>query len=237
MTNKDVVETFRKLERSNVLASELLIGEQITMQEILQSIDNSSDPAMRSEMLSYLRGDLSEGDVATMSQQDLVKLDVMRLRIDSLSKDLLSRLGMADGAKMTPSQQQLYDTINNNMGEYLHRSYRVYEDKNYFNQLTKEQEYRELSREMKDKFDPVIDEMITEEDPSLINDYATRNRKLAQIKAHFKNQVGDRAGKGLPRPDKMNTSILKGKNQGLSRSLRTLMGEETNPITVYSKTI
>ena len=237
MTNKDVVETFRKLERSNVLASELLIGEQITMQEILQSIDNSSDPAMRSEMLSYLRGDLSKGDVTTMSQQDLVKLDVMRLRIDSLSKDLLSRLGMTDGAKMTPSQQQLYDTIKNNMGEYLHRSYRVYEDKNYFNQLTKEQEYRELSKEMKDKFDPVIDEMIMEEDPSLINDYATRNRKLAQIKAHFKNQVGDRAGKGLPRPDKMNTSILKGKNQGLSQSLRTLMGEETNPITVYSRTV
>ena len=237
MTNKDVVETFRKLERSNVIASELLIGEQITMQEILQSIDNSSNPAMRSEMLSYLRSDLSKGDVTTMSQQDLVKLDVMRLRIDSLSKDLLSRLGMTDGAKMTPSQQQLYDTIKNNMGEYLHRSYRVYEDKNYFNQLTKEQEYRELSREMKDKFDPVIDEMIMEEDPSLINDYATRNRKLAQIKAHFKNQVGDRAGKGLPRPDKMNTSILKGKNQGLSQSLRTLMGEETNPITVYSRTV
>lgn len=171
--------------------------------------------------------DALRGEVTAMDKlpQEAAALVVeMRAHIDALSQSLIDD-GYVEGT--------MVDTISRNLGEYLHRSYRIHDSKNW--------KEKDIPDNIKIKAKQVFYRIKYDEVAESMPDATTEEIQEA-TKVVVENIVKEMFEEARPSFSKGNntnakdTGILKHR-QDIPVEIRALMGEYTDPINNYMRTI
>jgi hypothetical protein len=203
------------------IAKSLNMAEKtiVDFNRAMKKVPKANRDKVRKDFDDYIRG-YTEVDLPV----DLKKVaDTMRAHIDSMSESLMNS-GLVD--------EHTAEKIKDNLGEYLTRSYRVYDRANWKNEVEEEvkqrainflkTQYMPMAQEIADKegmdVDDVLDTIVTNK----FNEILTKDGAENFITG---GKIGSK-----------DTSILK-ERQDIPLEIRMLMGEYTDPAQNYAKTI
>ena len=200
------VEDFNRLYKKHVKENKLSNEQQ---QKLVKDFD------------AYLRGDKK-----VELPEDLKEVaNTMRNQIDALSKDLINN-GLTNESQV--------DKVRDNIGQYLHRSYEVYDNKNWRAEVQEEvkqaarnylrEQMRPLAESTAKKTgettDQALDRLVDNEMEKMLNKAGADN---------FLTSKGAKIGT-------KDVSILK-QREDIPEQLRALMGEYSDPMQNYARTI
>lgn len=185
------------------------IGEGTEKAEVIETINK-----LFTEDLRYLNNLDSQKDriVELADRYDLTDemaeefLNARQL-IDSLSKELIDSPSVSDGLK---------ETITENVGEYVRRSYRLYEDAGY-----------KPTPEVQKEATNYIYKNILDNDPNISEEFAYQKAKDA-VDEILASGDSSEFSDYFTNVKKVNTDILKQKGS-IAPEIRALMGEITEP--------
>jgi hypothetical protein len=203
------------------IAKSLNMAEKtiVDFNRAMKKVPKADRDKVRKDFDDYIRG-YTEVTLPV----DLKKVaDTMRAHIDSMSESLMNS-GLVD--------VHTAEKIKDNLGEYLTRSYKVYDRANWKNEVEEEvkqrainflkTQYMPMAQEIADKegmdVDDVLDTIVTNK----FNEILTKDGAENFITG---GKIGSK-----------DTSILK-ERQDIPLEIRMLMGEYTDPAQNYAKTI
>lgn len=198
---------------------------------------------------SAIRGDAGAIDVLPDRVAAIVV--EMRAHIDAMSQSLIN-----DGVVIGDT----LDSVKNNLGSYLHRSYMLHNDKNWklknipdnIVNSAKEAYYRiHFDQAHRDAVKEKMREMTAKEKNALKKDQSLRQqfeKEVMEIAVESARQTAINSVEALfeknkspfsksPNSEATDGSILKHRDLNLPIEIRALMGEYTDPIANYVKTI
>lgn len=171
------------------------------------------------------------GEASNLEQRDAVLatipegmrdyISTLRDEIDNSSKEL-QKLGLVEG--------ELDGKISDNLGFYLHRTYRVHNDKTWFDPKNPDKSWENIPVDIRNEAIASVREEFKGKDD-------------AQIEAILKSMLYDQSMPlGVLRSQKLlpkNLGILKKRLEALDKnpSLRALMGENKDPIYNYATSV
>ena len=207
--------------RQAQIAKSLNMAEKniVDFNRAMKKVANNDRDQVKKDFDAYVRGD----NTITLPA-DLKKVaDTMRAHIDSMSISLINS-GLVD--------EHTIQKINDNLGAYLTRSYKVYDRANWKKEVEEEIKQKAINF-LKTQYMPMAQEIAAEEgmDVDDVLDTIVTN-KLNEIltKDGAENFIsGGKMGS-------KNLSILK-ERQDIPLEIRMLMGEYTDPAQNYAKTI
>ena len=179
---------------------------------------------------SYLRG----GEVGSLNPEAITLANSMRTNIDNLSMRLINE------GVVAPSQ---IDNVISNLGEYMNRSYRLYDTKDWKEQLQTDEGQAIVNR---------AKNWLRSNDRQLIQDAEkdyldpTQNPKDLSLEAFIEERIDgkinsmlDKGGNSFAANPKLSTkdlSILKQRKE-IPVEIAALMGEYTDPLQNYAQTV
>lgn len=207
--------------RQAQIAKSLNMAEKniVDFNRAMKKVAKNDREQVKKDFDAYVRGD----NTITLPA-DLKKVaDTMRAHIDSMSISLINS-GLVD--------EHTIQKINDNLGAYLTRSYKVYDRANWKKEVEEEIKQKAINF-LKTQYMPMAQEIAAEEgmDVDDVLDTIVTN-KLNEIltKDGAENFIsGGKMGS-------KNLSILK-ERQDIPLEIRMLMGEYTDPAQNYAKTI
>jgi len=241
-----VAETFRSRNREISAFTDALDYETGLFKNLLDKVRKSNPKDYIKNSLAindYLAGDSNA--VPFLNTEQKAQLDYFRERIDILSEtildkldtkltDLQTRLASATSPVAQSSisgsverTQNLIDTIRNNKGTYLNRSYQIFVDDSYSEIITEKN--NEISIEGRDKIKNAVDYLVREEGYSKKNaeeyiaDYLDGIRKAKNDFSFISSGKAD-------------APFLK-KRKDLPVEFRELLGEAKDPIYNFVNTV
>lgn len=191
------------------------------VKEFNKMVDNYKGDveSLLTEFDKYLRGD----QTAIIPDEFKAVAGKMRMHIDNLSNMLI------ETGAVTPTQAE---TIRKNMGEYINRSYQVFDKKNWKKQVTEEMKnaarldianrLRPIAEKEAEKTGKDVDILLNKLIDEQINELLEGKSAASFL--------------GVGKTGSKDTSIMKEKTD-IPPSIRALMGEYTDPTQNYSRTI
>ena len=174
-----------------------------SIQQLRRVIGDKADPELLNRMNLALKGDASA--LGTLKPEVSTILKDMRSHIDDLSKDMTKKGYLNDDLNLV---------LNDNLGSYVHRSYRAHDFSNWRDTLTPDVidgAKGDLVKMFPNKSNEAID--------SILSDILDETKRSSPIMS--KNSM---------------KNILR-KRQDLGPNLRKALGEYDDPFVNYSKTI
>lgn len=175
--------------------------------------------ALVAEFDKYIRGDKD----AKLPEEFMTVANSMRNQIDGLSMQLINN-GLVDA--------DMAQTIKDNLGQYLTRSYKIYDRENWKKEVEDEvkqkainllkSQYREMAQEISNKegipLDEVLDNLVTNRLDEMLTTEGAKNFITG-------SKLGSK-----------DLSVLK-ERQDIPVEIRMLLGEYSDPALNYAKTI
>ena len=178
----------------------------------------------KAELNKYMNGE--DARVAFLSDSQKAKLDFLRARVDGLSGEMIRLLE----ENPTPKNKALVDTIKNNQGQYLKRSYEAFTDNGAW---IKDFNKKKLSKTKQKLYDDAVQ-------------YVMESKGLDKVKAEIEvtgylqdlyNKINDKSfipGTGLI--GALDSKVLSGRKD-IPEPFRKLLGEIDNVSFNYVNTV
>jgi hypothetical protein len=178
---------------------------------------------------SYLNGE--DVDVSFLSQEDLASLDYARTQLDTMSARIIdSLIAHNPDWQKNPKLKMLIDTIQNNMGSYMKRSYQIFSDPTWAEAFSVP--YEEMTEKTRELYDGAVQFVLqnsenaqtVEDARAIVTEYINKIRRMDQ----FEFATGSPGSAFAP--------FLKGRKD-IPVEFRRLMGESNDPIFNYANTM
>lgn len=243
-------EVLRSLNREVAAFSDHLGHEAREFGKIISDVSKKHKKDIDAKLYAindYISGN-KNADISFLTQEQIQTLDYYRQRIDSLSDSLISiiedkssdmneRLNTLDPKKNKVAYENLTEAINqtndliqtikDNQGKYINRSYQIFSDEQYRKDITGN--FDELNKEGKKRVLNAINYLIREE--GLTREEATK--QVAAYLADIRNKKDDYpfapSGEAV-------ANFLKKKKE-IPQEFRELLGESKDPLYNYVNTV
>lgn len=169
-------------------------------------------PAVTEQINKVMRG---EADPMTLPANVRTPVEKMRAHVDTLSKTLIDR-GLVDA--------DLQAKIGDNLGVYLARSYRIFDDPNYV---------KSIPPQILDNARRYIHQGLVKVDPKATLDMA--DTKMREMLADWSESGFDKQLRGGKLGSKDLTQFMKRKD--IAPEIRALLGEYKDPVVNYARSV
>jgi hypothetical protein len=235
----------RSLGREVSAITNALEHELGTLSKILRKSGNKSTTKFKQRAIAindYLLG--KDADISFLKPKDIEVIDALRARVDALSdklnekienhkQNLITKLenyeeGSVAYESITEAIERaetLQQTIEDNKGQYLHRSYDAFKNKNYLNNLTS----KKVNAEGRKRIKNAVDFLMKESDITKAEAREKVFAYLESLKTKFDLMSATTTG-GAKAP-----FLIKRKE--IPQAFRELLGESKDPMLNYSSTV
>ena len=216
---------YKEQKEASVASHLNIVDQNVTdFNRLYDKYEGNKDKLIK-DFDAYIRGDKT----IELPEKFKILANSMRNQIDGLSRQLID-LGLLD--KDTKKNAKTKQKIEENLGKYLTRSYRVYDNANWKNEVEEEVKQRALNF-MRTQYKKMAEELSKAENMSfeeaLNNLVNNRFDELLDKEGATNFVKGSRLGS-------KDLSVLKEK-QDIPFEIRALMGEYQDPALNYARTV
>lgn len=241
-------EVVRSRNRTLSAFTDHLEYESNEFNKIIRGVKKSNPKKINDSLLAindYLSGD-KNADISFLNNEQKEKLDYFRERINSLSRSIIDNLNSKISGLQEKSEkyedgsigkrsidaavertQNLIDTIESNMDKYINRSYQIFSDDEYRDNITGD--FDKLNKEGQLRIRNAINYLIRED--GMNKEDATK--AVAEYLSEIRRSKSD-----FPFSSTGNASapFLK-KRKDIPKEFRELLGESKDPLYNYINTV
>lgn len=219
------VFAYKEQKEASVASHLNIVDQNVTDFNRLYDKYKGDKEQLRKDFDAYIRGDKT----VELPEEFKILANSMRNQIDGLSRQLID-LGLLD--KDTKKNAKTKQKIEDNLGKYLTRSYKVYDNANWKNEVEEEVKQRALNF-MRTQYKTMAEELAIAENMSfeeaLNNLVNNRFDELLDKEGATNFVKGSRLGS-------KDLSVLK-ERQDIPFEIRALMGEYQDPALNYARTV
>jgi hypothetical protein len=238
--DSNTAEVIRQLARDKAAFTEAINRELNALNAIRRKagrkVGRDEEDLRLNAINEYLQG--KEVNLDFLNEEDIATLNYSREKIDNLSDQIITvleqRLQDASEGRivLTEKQQEatadVIETIKQNKGQYLRRSYQAFSDAEFLNQ------YRvpldKMSANAKKRFDAAVQLLVTENKV----DEQTAIRQVSEYIESIATKSTSELGLGPQ--GSARAPFLRKKNEDIPVEFRQLLGEIKDPLKNYANT-